>query len=455
MVRKIFNGANLFLFVLVIFVIINSLLSFSESKKSSPPIKKSFRVLSSNKDNFNQSIYFAKSGLEIFTITNPQVNLRIGSQYKIDALTKRYEYNSQNFNQSYFLSLGVTGQLELSKDSQLLVDQNCDWFCSILRRVDLLQKNIKKTYLNASCIEFAKINEFLNPKIKCQEVAALSSGLITGDTDGIEKSTNDNFKKLGLAHLVAVSGFQVVLLTSFLERILFKLSLPKYLRILLSVFSMLLLILLVGPQPPVLRSVMTLLIIYLALSLGRSVEYIRALIYSAIVLLFINPYYIYSISFQLSFLASFALGSNIFDQVDPTKFLIKFFKNLSSNILIFLFTLPILINLAGFVSPISIVVNLFLIPIIPIISILNIFGLIPILGSIFLLIPNIFQSFLLFFTNDVGPNIALLELQAFSLFEIFIYYFLLSCFVFTSKILLMNKKRAVIDSSESTKNLNE
>ncbi|NJS41676.1 ComEC/Rec2 family competence protein [Candidatus Gracilibacteria bacterium] len=359
MVRKIFNGANLFLFVLVIFVIINSLLSFSESKKSSPPIKKSFRVLSSNKDNFNQSIYFAKSGLEIFTITNPQVNLRIGSQYKIDALTKRYEYNSQNFNQSYFLSLGVTGQLELSKDSQLLVDQNCDWFCSILRRVDLLQKNIKKTYLNASCIEFAKINEFLNPKIKCQEVAALSSGLITGDTDGIEKSTNDNFKKLGLAHLVAVSGFQVVLLTSFLERILFKLSLPKYLRILLSVFSMLLLILLVGPQPPVLRSVMTLLIIYLALSLGRSVEYIRALIYSAIVLLFINPYYIYSISFQLSFLASFALGSNIFDQVDPTKFLIKFFKNLSSNILIFLFTLPILINLAGFVSPISIVVNLF------------------------------------------------------------------------------------------------
>ncbi|NJK70943.1 MAG: hypothetical protein HC932_01615 [Thermales bacterium] len=135
--------------------------------------------------------------------------------------------------------------------------------------------------------------------------------------------------------MVAVSGFQVVLLTSFLERILFKLSLPKYLRILLSVFSMLLLILLVGPQPPVLRSVMTLLIIYLALSLGRSVEYIRALIYSAIVLLFINPYYIYSISFQLSFLASFALGSNIFDQVDPTKFLIKFFKNLSSNILIF------------------------------------------------------------------------------------------------------------------------
>ncbi|NJK70942.1 MAG: hypothetical protein HC932_01610 [Thermales bacterium] len=133
------------------------MLSFSESKKSSPPIKKSFRVLSSNKDNFNQSIYFAKSGLEIFTITNPQVNLRIGSQYKIDAITKRYEYNSQNFNQSYFLSLGVTGQLELSKDSQLLVDQNCDWFCSILRRVDLLQKNIKKTYLNASCIEFAKL----------------------------------------------------------------------------------------------------------------------------------------------------------------------------------------------------------------------------------------------------------------------------------------------------------
>jgi len=429
----IFNGANFFLLLLLILLGINGYLSQTNSPKNI----ESFRVVGSTRNIFNVRQFYVQSGSQFFLIEEPEPNLEIGKEYQTSTELELFDINSTQFSQKYLKSLGVSGELSINNDAPLLVNQNCDWYCDLLQRNNRLQRSIKRVYLDSSCSTLKTLNNFLAPNTQCEEIAALSSGLITGDTDGFQKSTNDNFKKLGLSHLVAVSGFQ---------RLLLRFQLPKNFRFLLSILSMLGLILLVGPQPPVLRSTLTLLIIYLALALGRGVQYWRALIYSGIIMLFWNPFYAFSASFQLSFLASFALGANVFHQVNPNSFFAKFRENLNSNILIFFFTIPVLANLAGFVSPLSIIVNLILIPIIPIISILNLLGLIPIVGQLISVIPNIFQALLLFFTNDIGPTIPLLELQNFSLWEIIIYYIFLVITILAIQNIKLTKKGEPEDS---------
>ncbi len=445
--RRVFNGANFFLIFLFLLVIISGYFTINSNINSSQNEnnQSSFRVLSEKRNNFNQTIYYVQKGFGVYQIKSPKEILNIGGEYFTEIEITPFNIASERFGDRFSKSLGIVGEIKIN--DRLFTNSKCDWYCSLLKFNATTQRNINTIFFNFSCGDFDSKSNSTFPKIDCRENASLSSGLVTGDTSNFTKETNDNFKKLGLSHLVAVSGFQVVLLTSFMERIFLGLNISRKKRIFLSLFSIFSLILLVGPQPPVIRSSLTLILIYFASILGRSVEYWRALVYSAIIMLFINPFYIYSASFQLSFLASLALGSNIFHQVNPKTFIEKFGQNLFSNINIFFFTLPVIVNLSGFVSPVSIIVNLVLIPIIPVVSILNILGLVPIIGQVFLFIPNIFQSLLLFLTNDLGPNIKLLYLSEFSVVEIIIYYFVL-CFVL---ILLRNVKLTIKTSTPSNR----
>jgi competence protein ComEC len=164
--------------------------------------------------------------------------------------------------------------------------------------------------------------------------------------------------------------------------------------------------------------------------IGRKVPQNKILIYSGLILLWFNPFLIFSISFQLSYLATFALINSFsiplftnkkdlkFDQIENSNTPMigeeKLFEWSNStsgyviaNLSIFLYTLPIIVMLNGYVSVWSILINMILIPIIPLISLLNIFALIPFVGSFINIFPLI------------------MELSQFNPTEISIYYLIL------------------------------
>ena len=395
------------------------------------------RVLNSEQDYFNQRVYYVWYENQVWELSSKDV-LATGKTYKFLANLESFSIQ-ENSIKNYDLSLGIRGQIKTTE--LLLKNNNCDLVCQGFQSLEKLKFYTKSTYFNLYCQQFKIIPETLAGNSICKDIYGLSVGLVLGGTQEFSKSTKDNFKALGLSHLVAVSGFQVVLLVGFVEMLFLKLKISKKSRIILGILSIIFLIGLVGPQPPVLRSGISLSLSLLILSIfGRGLQPLRTLIYSALVLLLLNPFYLISLSFQLSFLASLGLVlSSKVENLGELKLFSDFKDLLLGSTVTFLFTLPIIVNINGTISVISILINLLIVPIIPFITLSNLFGLIPLLGQI-LVVPAVFlQSLIIFLVNDLAPNIPRARLSSFGLVETFVYYFILIGIIFTTKFFFSRK----------------
>ena len=91
----------------------------------------------------------------------------------------------------------------------------------------------------------------------------------------------------------------------------------------------------------------------------------------------------------------------------------------------FLFTLPLIANLAGQVSFSSIIPNLILIPLIPAITIANLLSALPFVGEIFGIIVIIVQNLLQIVITDLGSVVGTTKIQSFGLLEMVIYWIIL------------------------------
>jgi competence protein ComEC len=100
--------------------------------------------------------------------------------------------------------------------------------------------------------------------------AALLAGLTTGDTSRLDESTTEEFRAAGLSHVVAVSGQNVAMVVGALA--LITRSLAARPRALVATAAVALFVLVVGPQPSVLRAGAMAVLVVAALGAGAAVE---------------------------------------------------------------------------------------------------------------------------------------------------------------------------------------
>jgi ComEC/Rec2-related protein len=447
--KKIFNLPNLFLVFVATLVIWNSILTSDALQKKQDILNNKnlkIRILDQKTTPFGTKTYTVWTKNSLWELENADFNYQIGQEYTISGNLQKFAFSSTESQKNYDVSLGISGKIKTKETLQK--NLNCDWLCLSLKQNNRINQNIETYYQNLACRDLKIITQIFAANSSCKDIGALSVGLVLGGTQGFSKETKQNFRNLGLTHLVAVSGFQVILLINFLEQILIQLNLPRKWRFIIFLLGIFILLMLVGPQPPVLRSSFSVFLSYFVLTfLGRKLESFRILVYSGLIMLLINPLYLFSVSFQLSFLASLGLVLLLgqIEQAASNQF--NFWKNLSSQFLenfwgsfaSFLFTLPIIIKLSGGFSPLSILTNTIILPIIPLITFSNLLGLIPFLGEIFI-IPAIFgQSLLIFLTTEIGSNLKLLGFSAFNFWESLVYYIVLILIILIFKI-LKNKK---------------
>ncbi|MDE6120459.1 MAG: ComEC/Rec2 family competence protein [Muribaculaceae bacterium] len=132
--------------------------------------------------------------------------------------------------------------------------------------------------------------------------AALLASAWLGD-DGLETSTRERFQAAGLAHLLCVSGFHLAILAAVVAAMLIWLNLFPRLRLLRPaavIAAAWLFAMLTGMRPPVIRAAVMLSVYMLARMAERDSVPLNSLATAAIVIMIINPYWIYSIGFQLS-----------------------------------------------------------------------------------------------------------------------------------------------------------
>jgi competence protein ComEC len=176
-----------------------------------------------------------------------------------------------------------------------------------------------------------------------------------------------NFRKAGLTHIVAVSGFQVSLLLGASQIITNSFSLR--IRFNTGLIVLIFYIALTGFQPSALRAGMMGLGVLIGLVTDRKVRPLGALLLAGTLLLIWNPLWIWDLGFQLSFLATFGLLVTLpalqqkLDWLPPTLATI-----IALPIAASLWTLPLLMHAFSFVAIYTIPVNILVAPLVIAIS---------------------------------------------------------------------------------------
>lgn len=223
------------------------------------------------------------------------------------------------------------------------------------------------------------ISAYVKTCISDVHSASFLSALITGDVD--ERGLRLDFSRLGLQHLLAISGFHFsffALMFNLLLRPLFPFALRTgMLIIFLSAYYFFL-----GNAPSIFRAFTAICIFLIAQLIKRKTSGLNALGAALILELFVNPCVALELSFQLSFLCTIAilllyplmhylctfmlpersvLESESMPLLDQHGYLFSALirKSLSLNIAVCLFSLPVLLHLFHKFPLLSLIYNLF------------------------------------------------------------------------------------------------
>ncbi len=125
--------------------------------------------------------------------------------------------------------------------------------------------------------------------------------IVFGDQSKVSPSAKEAFRRAGLLHIFAASGFNVTLAAAFMMFAGAKLRAPRRVAgafALLSIFGY---FWLVGPSPSVTRATIMAVIFYATLFAGRRADPIAAMAAAGAAMLLIAPDILFDIGWQLSF----------------------------------------------------------------------------------------------------------------------------------------------------------
>ncbi len=165
---------------------------------------------------------------------------------------------------------------------------------------------LPKTFCFAEWRFHAKraLGTFIKHHIHDKNAAAFLTALFTGDVE--ERSLKIELNRLGISHLIAISGFHFALIALFLETLL-RFILPFKARLLAMLFLLSGYFLFLGVAPSIMRAYIAISLYLLGKFLGKRITGCNALGVGLCVECLIDPHVITSLSFQLSFSCTIAI----------------------------------------------------------------------------------------------------------------------------------------------------
>lgn len=230
--------------------------------------------------------------------------------------------------------------------------------------------------------------------------SGLLSGIVLGDKKGIPYFLNQKFKTTSTAHIVVVSGQNLTILAGFLMGLVYLIG--RRFTIPAVFLAVILYSLLTGLQIPVIRAAIMFLLAGLAQLLGREKEGAWVLGITGAGMLLYNPNWLLSISFQLSFLATFGVvvvAPVILDCLKRLPGILK--QDLAVTLAAQALVLPVIAYNFGQISLAGVITNLLVLWTVPIIMVTGFISLVVGLVSTFLgqligLIPSVLLTYFIY-----------------------------------------------------------
>lgn len=267
-------------------------------------------------------------------------------------------------------------------------------------------------------IEKGKPNIFEWIKLKTKSVldanmsdenSAISYAMLFGEKEGIDNNISNIFSISGISHILAVSGLHVGVLVSFILFILKKCKSKNSTTMIVLSSILLCYMILCGFTASVVRASVMALIMTLASVIGKRYDSLSSLSLAGIVILLFNPFAMFQIGFQLSFACVFAITtlSPLFNKMfNKMKIGNDFTKTISLSLSTSLALMPFCAHYFGRISLLSVITNVFVIPLFSITYILlfifTILSVVINFAGVLLNIPELLIHFIKLIANFVA-----------------------------------------------------
>lgn len=346
-----------------------------------------------------------------------KLDIKIGKIVKINGSIKSLDkMNYDDFNYGrYIKSMGYKGVV-FTKGYKLLGENK---FYAYLGQL--------KSYLVDTFRYLYKSNsDFIN-------------SLILGQKENLNKEEKEMFSRTGTSHVIAISGLHTGILCTMIAIIIRGIN--RIHKLVILTIIMILYSILVGFSPSVIRSIVFVVIMYLAIFFEKKRDGISSLSLIGSFLMIDNPYIIYNTSFQLSFLATLSI-------IYFYKIINKYLKisiisiSLCANIL----TLPVIYYTFGGIPLLFILGNIIIVPVIGVVMNLSIISLIlfqfSIITSKILAYMNKSIIIMVYYLLDKLSNMKLsyIEIENPKLFYVIFYYILIFSYMTYRELRIMKEQ---------------
>ena len=212
-------------------------------------------------------------------------------------------------------------QLKLFCESNFAADPNDTIETSVIFYKPDRKSNYynAKVYIGAYCtsdveiVDFGKNNTVMSFFISLRErlrsavrlnfssdTAGIVSGLLVGDTDLMPDSIYKTFKDAGILHLMAVSGMHVSIICGLIMSLLTRAGINKRISSLIAIPFLIAFAALSGFTSSCVRATVMYIVFLLGNAAMQKGDSLNSLGFAVGFMLFVNPYNIYDIGFQLS-----------------------------------------------------------------------------------------------------------------------------------------------------------
>ena len=229
---------------------------------------------------------------------------------------------------------------------------------------------------------FARLRSHLTSRFIAgagRDAGGFASAILLGNRDNLPDTLKRDFRRLGLSHLLAVSGTHFSVMITYLTFFLKKLRLPRRPRAVLSMAVILFFMLLTGGSPSVVRAGLMHLLIQLSELTARKPDTVHSFALSGAVMTLFSPFSAASCGLQLSFAATWACivwlsfrggFARLVRRAGKGKrgLFVRFIRSLSETVIltvvVTLATVPLIWSYFGELPLLSVPANLLFVPVV-------------------------------------------------------------------------------------------